>query len=86
MEALAAAGFQKKGRHWYYGWEHESGVLVEIPSETSYGVDPPEIVVVSGYPLRVISPNDLMVDRLVQATDGTEPTWDEALQLAKRCR
>ncbi len=83
MESLAAAGFEKKGRHWYYGWEHESGVLVEVPSEESYGVDTPDIVFVNGYPLRVISLNDLMMDRLVQATDGTDVTWDEAANLAK---
>ena len=82
MESLAAAGFKKKGRHWYYGWEHENGVLVEVPSEQSYGVDNPNIVHVGGYPLRVISLNDLMVDRLVQATDGSGVTWDEVMQLA----
>ena len=37
MESLAAFGFKKRGRHWHYGWEHESGVLVEVPSEESYG-------------------------------------------------
>ena len=30
----------------------------------------------------VISATDLMMDRLVQATDGTKATHDEALQLA----
>jgi len=83
MESLAAAGFKKQGRHWYYGWEHESGVLVEVPSEVSYGVDTPYIVFVSRYPLRVISLNDLMMDRLVQATDNTDETWDEAVDLAR---
>jgi len=48
MESLAAAGFKKKGCHWYYGWEHESGVLVEVPSEESYGMDTPDIVSVNG--------------------------------------
>ncbi len=83
MGFLAAAGFEKKGRHWYYGWEHENGVLVEVPSEESYGVDTPNIVFVSEYPLQVISLNDLMMDRLVQATDNTDVTWDEAVHLAK---
>lgn len=83
MESLAAAGFKKKGRHWHYGWEHENGVLVEVPSGASYGVDTPDIVFVKGYPLRVITLNDLMMDRLVQATDNTDETWDEAVDLAR---
>ena len=35
------------------------------------------------YPLRVITLNDLMMDRLVQATDNTDETWDEAVDLAR---
>ena len=40
------------------------------------------IDIVDGVVVRVISVNDLMMDRFVQATDGTLVTWDEALTLA----
>ena len=45
------------------------------------GVDPPEMVEVEGFILRVISVNHLMMDRLMQTTDGTFVTWHEALAL-----
>ena len=32
--------------------------------------------------MQLISVNDLMMDRLIQATDGTIVTWEEALALA----
>ena len=80
-DRLADAGFTKDGRHWIF--EDDRGVLaVEIPSSTMDGAEPPERVDVEGVPVWVISVTDLMMDRLVQATDGTPVTRDEALQLA----
>lgn len=80
-DRLAAAGFSKDGRHWIF--EDDRGVIaVELPSATMDGAEPPERVDVEGTPVWVISVTDLMMDRLVQATDGTPVTRDEALQLA----
>ena len=78
---LQAAGFGKRGRHWVYATT-ETTIAVEIPSDSVIGNEPPELIDVAGTALRVISINDLMMDRLVQATDRTAVTWDEALALA----
>ena len=83
MEALADAGFKKEGRHWIYAWTLMDGVSVEVPAAVLLGQDPPVEVNVGGHPLRVISLDDLMMDRLVQATDRTDVTWDEAIELAE---
>ncbi len=59
------------------------GVDVEVPATVLMGEDPPEVVDVGGNHLRVISLHDLMMDRLVHATDRTEVTWDEVIELAE---
>lgn len=83
--ALARAGFVRDGRHWVWGsGDHE--VAIEVPGTTLFGEDPPELVDVEGRVVSVISVNDLMMDRLVQATDGTAVTWEEALSLAIAAR
>ena len=79
--ALARLGFVRDGRHWVWGTGDEE-IAIEVPAETLCGEDPPELVEVEGVVVRVISINDLLMDRLVQATDGTLVTWDEALALA----
>lgn len=79
--ALSESGFVRDGRHWVCGAGTDE-VAIEVPSETLFGEDPPELVEVEGVIVRVISINDLMMDRLVQATDGTPVTWEEALALA----
>ena len=79
--ALSQSGFVRDGRHWVCG-VGTGEVAIEVPSETLFGVDPPELVEVEGVIVRIISINDLMMDRLVQATDGTPATWEEALALA----
>ena len=83
--ALARAGFVRDGRHWVWGsGDHE--IAIEVPGGTLFGEDPPELVDVEGRIVRVISANDLMIDRLIQATDGTAVTWEEALSLAIAAR
>ena len=79
--ALARLGFVRDGRHWVCGTGDEE-IAIEVPAETLFGEDPPKQIEVRGVVVRVISVNDLMVDRLVQATDGTPVTWDEAVALA----
>lgn len=59
--ALQNAGFERHGRHWI----HESAQeLVEFPGSS---LEPEEVahwVLLSGYTIRIISTEDLLVDRL----------------------
>ena len=85
---LISAGFTREGRHLVYGaWSPE--VLVEVPDTTLLGHDEPlNLQTASGVVVRVISVDDLMLDRLMQATDRTLVTWEEARSLgiaAKDC-
>ena len=73
----------KQGRYWIYAWKQIEGVDFEVPSAVLDGRDHPEIVDVGGHPLRFISLDDLMMDRLVQATDRTPTTWDEVIELGE---
>ncbi|MXZ06951.1 MAG: hypothetical protein F4Y75_05525 [Acidimicrobiia bacterium] len=84
-ESLSRLGFVRNGRHWVFGTGTDA-LVIEVPSETLFGEDPPELVEIEGVVVRVISINDLMMDRLVQATDGTSVTWEEALALAITAR
>ena len=70
-------------RHRVYARNLMEGVDVEVPDAVLVGQDPPEIVDVAGHRLRVISLDDLMMDRLVQATDRTPATWDEVIELGE---
>jgi len=79
--SLDRLGFVRDGRHWVLGQGDEE-IAIEVPSERLFGEEPPELIEVEGVVVQVISVNDLMLDRLVQATDGTPVTWDEALSLA----
>lgn len=81
LTAIADAGFERIGRHWVY---EDSGdmIAIEIPDTTLIGEHPPELVEVDGVVVGIISLDDLMMDRLVQATDATPVTWDEARLLA----
>ena len=80
-EALASAGFTREGRHWVYGGTTPN-ILVEVPDTTLFGHDKPLLFrTPSGATVQVISLDDLMLDRLIQATDRTVVTWEEALSL-----
>ena len=81
LQVLDDAGFVRHGRHWLHSWTLDE-VFVEVPDAVLLGVDTPRLVDVDGHQLRVISVDDLMMDRLVQATDRTDITWDEAVALA----
>lgn len=82
LQVLDDAGFERRGRHWLHAWTRED-LLVEVPDSVLMGEDPPELIEVGGHELRVISVDDLMMDRLVQATDRTDITWDEVIALAR---
>ena len=78
---IQAAGFHRDGRHWVY---EVGGVAIgiEVPGDRLLGDEEPELVDLGGVSIAIISVTDLMMDRLVQATDGTAITYDEASQLA----
>ena len=78
---IQAAGFRRDGRHWVY---EVGGVAigVEVPGDRLLGDEEPELVDLGEISIAIISVTDLMMDRLVQATDGTAITYDEASQLA----
>ena len=82
LQALADAGFERHGRHWLHAWKQDE-MFVEVPATTLIGQDPPRLVDVAGHLLQIISVEDLMMDRLVQATDRTDTTWNEAIELAE---
>ena len=82
LQALADAGFKRHGRHWLHAWKQDE-MFVEVPATALIGEDPPRVVDVGGHPLQIISVEDLMMDRLVQATDRTDTTWDEVIELAE---
>ena len=79
--ALTDAGFERIGRHWVYE-SSEGMIAIEVPADTLAGEEPPELVEVDGVIVGIISLGDLMMDRLIQATDGTQVTWDELHLLA----
>ena len=83
--ALARAGFVREGRHWVHG-SADHQIAIEVPGDTLFGEEIPELLDVEGVVVQVISVTDLMMDRLIQATDGTLVTWEEALSLGIAAR
>jgi hypothetical protein len=81
QERLAEAGFRRDGRHWVFETE-QGGLAVEVPSSSLTAEETAEQIELDGATVLVISATDLMMDRLLQATDGTQVTRDEATQLA----
>ena len=83
-QSLRDLGFKKEGRHWLFSFDDGETLAVEVPNDRldSFAVEPPRIVDLEPGELAVISLNDLMMDRLLQAT-GKEPvTFEEAVRLA----
>ena len=80
-QRLEEAGFVREGRHWVY--EADEGALaVELPGSSLTREETYERIQIGGATVRIISVTDLMMDRLIQATDGTDVTRDEAYELA----
>ena len=80
--SLIAFGFQREGRHWVF--ENDEGALaVELPASSLAPEESFELIELEGCSVRVISVTDLMMDRLVLATDGTDATRQEASELAR---
>ena len=81
-DAMLRLGFKAAGRHFVLGSGPQQ-LLVEIPDSNLEGAEAPlRVEVAPGVEARIISVNDLMMDRLEQATDGTNVTMDDALRLA----
>lgn len=60
-EALREMGFSKRGRHWVHDREK---VLIELPGRFLGADQRPVWLEVRGRSLRVLSPEDVLVDRL----------------------
>lgn len=79
--ALVAAGFvETGGRHLQWDYPDGTNELVEFPGSTLDGSFE-QIQLSDTVRMNVISVESLVVDRIVQATDSTGVTFDEALRL-----
>lgn len=79
--ALMDAGFvETGGRHLRWDYPDGTSEFVEFPGSTLDGSFE-QIQLSDTVTMNVITVESLMVDRIVQATDGTDVTFDEALRL-----
>jgi len=83
-QALEDLALTREGRHYHY--DTPGGpILIEFPGDQLHPLltTPPELIEVApGVIARAVALDDLMIDRALQATDGTPVTFDEALRLA----
>lgn len=80
--ALRDLGFeQSHGDHFAYTFTEGERWLIEFPDSQVDG-DVMTVELDVGETLNVISVESLVVDRLLQATDGTRVTFDEAVRLS----
>lgn len=72
-EELEAAGFQRRGRHWIH---EEEQVFLELPGRALEEGEEPVIFCSGSSEVRILSPEDVLVDRLAawwfwrSSTDG----------------
>jgi len=82
--AMGSLGFARRGRYLVLESEGQE-IVLDLPEDTLFDLaaDLPERVeVATGVTAAVLSATDLMMDRILQATDGTAVTMEEALTLA----
>ncbi|MBU1227886.1 MAG: hypothetical protein KJ698_11845 [Actinobacteria bacterium] len=81
--SLGELGFEKHGRHWVLSFDDEETLAIEVPGDSlgDFATEPPQVIDLAPGELAVISLNDLMIDRLLQATGGEPVTFDEAVRL-----
>ena len=81
---LAELGFEREGRHWLFSFADGETLAIEVPGErlADYALEAPMLIDLAPGRIAVISLNDLMMDRLRQATGGEPVTMDEAVRLA----
>ena len=81
--SLRELGFKKDGRRWLFSFDDEERLAIEVPGDSlgDFDTEPPQVIDLAPGELAVISLNDLIMDRLLQAT-GEEPVaFDEAVRL-----
>lgn len=81
---LAELGFEREGRHWLLTFADGETLAIEVPGDRldDYALEAPLLIDLAPGRLAVISLNDLMMDRLLQATGGEPVTMEEAVRLA----
>jgi len=81
---LAELGFEREGRHWLFTFADGETLAIEVPGDrlADYALEAPLLIDLAPGQIAVISLNDLMMDRLLQATRGEPVTLDEAVRLA----
>lgn len=81
---LVRLGFVRDGRHWLFTFSDGESLAIEVPGDRlhGYALEAPRAIDLAPGRLAVISLNDLMMDRLLQATGGEPVTMDEAVRLA----
>lgn len=81
---LGELGFEREGRHWLFTFADGETLAIEVPGDhlDEYALEAPLLIDLAPGRLAVISLNDLMMDRLLQATGGEPVTMDEAVRLA----
>lgn len=83
-QSLKDLGFENRGRHWLFAFGDGETLAIEIPGDRleDFAAEPPQVIDLEPGELAVISLNDLMMDRLLQATGGEPVTLEEAVRLA----
>lgn len=81
---LAELGFEREGRHWLFTFADRETLAIEVPGDrlADFAREPPLVIDLSPGQIAVIGLNDLLMDRLLQATGGEPVTMDEAVRLA----
>jgi len=83
-ERLAVLGFTRSGRHWLIGFSDGETLAVEVPADRLFelAAESPDVIDLDPGRLAVITIDDLMMDRLLAATEGEPVTFEEAVRLA----
>jgi hypothetical protein len=81
---LVELGFARNGRHWLFTFNDGETIAIEVPGDRldDYALETPSPIDLALGRLAVIGLNDLMMDRLLQATGGELVTMEEAVRLA----
>lgn len=82
--ALRALGLRQEGRHWVASFHDGEALAVEVPDDRlgAFATGPNFVIDLEPGLIEVIGLDDLMMDRLLQATGGEPVTRDEAVRLA----
>lgn len=81
---LDELGFVRDGRHWLFTFGDGEILAIEVPGDRldDYALETPRSIDLAPGRIAVINLNDLMMDRLLQATGGEPVTMDETVRLA----